>query len=509
MKKMFFLAATTVLALSSCSSEDVASENVVDNGLVPVTFDAPYLTSRATDKLELSGLQTRGFGVFAYEQGTLDFDQYYPTALTPNFMSDEKVSHGTSGKWEYSPIKYWSNNAGAKASFFAYAPHQTNSANTLKDASTTQSPRLVLHGRYNGPAIYYKVPETLDGGIDLCWGDFNNTGHAAVDLVKPGYDDKILFNFKHALSRISFNAQLWVDEVRPEVDHSTESSATHSKVLADGTTITIKSLKLVGNMATEGYLRLYDGKWDAQVSATKTLEMGNYFSGGALGSGACKYIMVNNTNEQALFGETNAGDMDNYFMTIPGGSFKVQVEYEVKTTDSALDGGAYTRTVKQISDQPYTLVAGKSYQFHLNLGMTSAKFTATVSDWQGTTIEEVDLPNNLPMVKTYSVKEAKGVAGAPTDGSYTNGDLWYNGTKLLKYNGSAWDDATEADCPAYIYSSSTYYKHGTGVTYTSDSSVTSVNDSCTSLEAAKNDAVNKNANGWYLIGDTLYYIQVK
>lgn len=445
MKKMFFMAATTVLALSSCSSEDVASESSVDNGLVPVTFDAPYLTSRATasDKLELLGLQTRGFGVFAYEQGTLDFDQYYPTALAPNFMNNQKVvgykdattvmtSDGSDfHHWGYTPVKYWSNNDGAKASFFAYAPWGTATAtgtNILKDASSTQSPRLVLHGRYNGPAVYYKVPETLAEGIDLCWGDYNNSGHAAVDLSKQAVGDNIKFNFKHALSRISFNAQIWDDQVRPDVVHGSEGAP--SKTLDGQTTITIKSLKLIGNMATEGYLRLSDGKWDAQVSATKTLEMGNYFTGGATGTAACKYIMNNVVTEQELFGAAN-----NYFMTIPGGSFKVQVEYEVKTTDTALNNGdGYTRTVKQISEQPYTLEAGKSYQFHLNLGMTSAKFTAEVSNWSEEKQEEIDLPANFPTVTSLvatAVESINTVPGTPSDGMY-----WYDATnsKLKKYN---------------------------------------------------------------------------
>lgn len=389
MKKILTLTAVAALALSACTSEELTqapTATVADNA--PVSFQTYMARTRANDALTTEKLKTRGFGVFAYMQGSLNFNQYFTTSSEPNFMKNELVTYQGSS-WTYAPTKYWSNNLEDKHSFFAYAPYYLPDGTSMTlDHIYPASLSLVLEGTNDGPAIYYIAPENLDDVVDLCWGDYNNTGKAVIDRTKPAVNDVMPFTFRHGLARVNFNAQIWTDEVRGDQDHATESDPI--KPLDAGTKIVIKSIKLIGKMGTNGTLRLCDGKWNATYVSNKQVEMGNFF---VKGSTACplNYTLDNIIGEQELFGTA-----EDYYTVIPGSEYKIQVIYDVVTTDSKLDAGNSTVTNTYITDQAYKMEAGKAYSFHLNIGMTAAQFSATVEDWDSTTQEykEIDVPAN-------------------------------------------------------------------------------------------------------------------
>lgn len=387
MKKILTLTAVAAAAmLTSCTSDEIAQTEETED--IPVAFEPYTVRTRANDAIDTEALKTRGFGVFAYHQGTLSFNQYFTTSSEPNFMKNELVTYQeASESWVYSPVKYWSNNLDDKHSFFAYAPYYLpDGIHKTLGHNYPASLSLVLEGTNDGPAIYYVAPDNLDKVVDLCWGEYKD-GKAVIDRVKPDVNDKMKFTFKHGLARINFNAQIWTDEVRGDYTHPTEG--TPNWLLNEGTTITIKSIKLIGKMGTNGYLRLYDGNWNATYVSNKQVEMGDFFKKG-INSCPCAYVLDNVKGEQELFG--SAGD---YYTVIPGSEYRIQIVYDVVTTDAKLDGGNSTVTNTYVTEQSYKMEAGKAYSFHLNIGMTSIKFEAEVNDWNLIPeYEEIDVPGN-------------------------------------------------------------------------------------------------------------------
>lgn len=100
---------------------------------------------------------------------------------------------------------------------------------------------------------------------------------------------------------------------------------------------------------------------------------------------------------------------DSYYL-IPSTSdqkLKITVEYTVRTYDNKLNnsGDSWT-TVNQKISKIVTFTSGldsnKIYRLNIYLGLTSVKFTATVSSWspdgsgnEGEELREVDLPINV------------------------------------------------------------------------------------------------------------------
>lgn len=377
MKQYFAMAvAMTAALMSSCSEEELVTTSENTNG-TPVAFDSYLARTRATTLTTLSSIQAAnaGFGVYAYEQGTLPVVDYTNSFVAPNFFANQQVTYNTPN-WEYTNIKYWPNNPGAMLSFYAYAPYNANITTDV-----TSNPRLILNGDYNGPALQYKMPAALNQGVDLCWGQEKDKTLAPVNKTKPGVNDKIQFNFKHALSRLGFNIQVFSDQATDGAGHSDAAA----DPIKEGTTIKVQSLKLIGNFATSGTLSLYDGKWDAPIANTAEYELNGVLNptiaGGLTASAAA--------TELPLF-----ADNETYVMMIPGGSFKIQITYDVETADPNLpDGKSVVRNVIT-SDQPFTAQAGVATNYHLNIGMTTVKFDATLVEWNTPNNEEVDLPNN-------------------------------------------------------------------------------------------------------------------
>lgn len=430
MKKYLFMAATAALALSSCSSdEELVQAPALDGDAI--TFDT-YMgaNARATKVLDDAQLKADGFGVFAYDQGTSEILSYVKGNIRPNFMLNEKIEWNTNdSKWEYSPVKYWPNNVNNMLSFYAYAPFDAN----LK--VITHNPHLVQNSIYNGPAIEYVIPSTLEAGVDLCWG-----ANATVDIATPAADaetapvnyyknpstgaaqnvstnGKIKFNFKHATSRLDFNLQIFND-LLTDKDHC--GTPAEGGSIAEGTSISVKSLKLIGNVASKGVLSLYDGSWDAQYE-TQVLDLTPYLN--ATVKGEMKEATAK--DEIAMFGD------DEYLYIIPGANYRIQIEYWVKT-DAGTDTDNSTLTKNTItSEVVFDAEQGKAYKYHLNLGMTTVKFDAEIEEWGAENETEVDLPNNTEFLTAAAAYKYE-------DGYTYNGTVKVEGNTITTtYNTSA------------------------------------------------------------------------
>ena len=457
---LFALAAAGILSSCSQSSDLVndlpTPSKEQKEEKTPISFDtynaksAVVRSSRAgyAGDMTTAMLQKEGFGVIAYYTGSDDYSTW--TKEAPNFMYNTKVSvagaDGTSPSndpWTYSPTVYWPNGnatadnvgaagtGGGKLSFFAYAPYVavTPSTGVVTSATTTGIKALSSNSATSAPTLTY----SLDGGVDLLWGTAGandvTVGNAAqagatltggkadvnVDLTKMKTNGKINFLFKHALAQINSL------KVVADIDNNgaaTGGSLSNTKIyvekvtLANGlTTGENPESTIIGN----GTFDLTTGIWTAGS------ERENVAFNVAAASVKTDADLAMNTAIQipATTPNVNPGvtEWEDIFSTpgvtttatnvfdgistklIPGSgqTLKITIKYWVTTKDSNLSKG-YTWIPQEVTK---TISLGniemnKSYGIVMHLGLTSVKFTATVSDWVAADSEvRADLPVNV------------------------------------------------------------------------------------------------------------------
>lgn len=392
-------------------------------------------------------LQKEGFGVIAYYTGSDDYSAW--TKEAPNFMYNTKVSvAGADGtaesqnpSWTYSPTVYWPNgnpaadkvgatgSEGGKLSFFAYAPYTAVTPNTgdATEKATTGIKGLTSNSSTSAPSVSY----SLNGGVDLLWGTAGTNGATVndaaqagktltdgkasvnVDLTKMKTDGKIKFLFKHALAQINSL------KVVADIDNNgaaTGGSLSNTKIyvekvtLANGETGVPSESTIIGN----GTFDLTTGLWTAgsdkeefsyNISAETVRAEGDV----ALSTD----IQIPETTPNVTLGNawedifatpgvtTTATDVLNGISTklIPGANqtLKVTIKYWVTTKDSNLSKG-YTWIPQEVTKTITlgTIEMNKSYGIVMHLGLTSVKFSATVSDWENAASSlSVDLPVNV------------------------------------------------------------------------------------------------------------------
>lgn len=423
MKKNLFFAAAALVLLAGCSSNEVTedSESKAKSAQVPVTFGT-YVGQTAVTRAGTAGtidndakLQTSsGFGVFAYYTD----NKKYSNEATPNFMYNQKVYYDD-GSWTYEPIKYWPNETGTvnneKVSdktdyltFFAYAPH----VSSVLTGETKGITALSANDKAGDPTVSYTVATNPSESVDLLWGVANTTtwknvtgtdqtletGKPFTNLIKPVLGQKIAFNFKHALAKLSIEIQGAFDKTTAE------------GTLQDGTKITVESVEITPAtdfFYSSGDLNLNNTAGEPLWTNTK---IDTDFKLGVSGEELNSTIKDSGNDEvQTIAGVTNTptnlyANKDDAFMVIPPtsaptGNLAVKITYYTTTADSQLKGGcSRVKNVitKTISGSSFKMEAGNAYTLLLTLGMTSVKVSATVATWEdATTQTAVDLPINV------------------------------------------------------------------------------------------------------------------
>lgn len=425
--------------MAACSSEaDLAvganNEPAADAGAVQFSAYTARSTRAGepatTDPIvEVAGLANAGgFGVFAYEQGTLDYSTYSTTATYPNFFYNQQVwGYETSGtkkidfetgatvNWEYAPIKYYSNNAGAKHTFFAYAPYSDGVEPVFNIGSAPQ------------------IRHSASQDFDLMWAE------PAMNREKPGVTESIMFNFRHALSKVTFHIVPFIDVV-----HGTGSHVI-GQTLAEGATVSVRGLRFVGVVPATALLNIGNGEWTIETSRE------GWFVPDA--------TTAHWTGSSAPLARVDLAPIK----FIPTDNLKIEISYEVTATDPAT-GKVESRILNKVTSlEKFTLEAGKAYNFYLDLGLTSVKFNAMVDPWTNAPTQIIDLPNNhgfniIPYVNftgaTPSLTEVpnSGTIYDITDatGTPTHGDGYYYSEKdncLYDYGvttAATWTKATTA-----------------------------------------------------------------
>lgn len=333
---MFELAVLAALTFASCSSESV--EDLGGNQTsqqVAIGFDG-YLGRSAVDTrgsvsdLEAIQATDKGFGVFGNHTTN---DGTTPT-YGQNMFVNQQVTFSSSSaetKWTYSPVKYWP--TAGHIDFLAYAPFD-------KDQELK-----------NNKNLDFRVNSDVTKQIDLLWDNAAN---------KTKTTEKVKFTFKHALAKIGYSVK------------STNNDAS--------TTITVKSIKLVGSE---------DEKTNAFYT-TGTIDLSKANGAEDLWttySADTKQNFTLLSSDQTLSTEYKP---ENYLFVIPqdfsgtANNLYVVVEYTVKTTDDI----KITNTVSQKITKDFE--QGKAYMINLTIGLTPIEFEATTVElWP--TAEDIDV----------------------------------------------------------------------------------------------------------------------
>lgn len=436
MKKFFYLALAAA-AMASCSSdESITSPEVTAEAAGDAVSFGVYSQTTRSKIEDQSTVERGGFGVFAFSQMTEDIASYTKQNYMPDFMYNQNVNRPVAaGDWVYAPIKYWPNNPGAKLSFYAYAPYfkefnndvyvytpESNDYSNENKTVDSTNVRLILGYDSMGPAIEYTRSSVATEGVDLLWGADKKLVTASatsitapVNYEKQKVDEKIEFTFKHAMSRLYFNVQVFSDQ-KDIVSVPDGTPATNG--LAENTKIVIQKVELIGNFANKGTLRLYDGTWKIEKGDYSNLvfEKGmGHFSKAVedsleLDDAKNEIDLLVGKSFDAAGTLLSPDKIDNFVMVMPGASFYIQITYDVITTDPAnpKNSSKVTNVIKStdanVAFNPsngfaggetgkYKLEAGKAYNFHLNIGMTTVKFDAEVEVWDPFD-QEIALPEN-------------------------------------------------------------------------------------------------------------------
>ena len=284
MKKIYLFAAMATM-LAACSENDLGKEEAaVQQNAEPgaVTFESyvnrPTTRSGATGTMTYNTDDSRklvdtGFGVFGFYTDDNEYDGQY----LPNFMYNEKIflKTGSPNYWTYEPVKYWPNEYGNsaiaddadKVSFFAYAPYVKVTPNTGKAENQTYGITQLSRNSLTGdPYVKYLASFDWTKNVDLLWGVCDEPSWAIVagenqqinngakglpwlNVQRPKTagtqaaqtDNRVKFNFKHALSQLNVQVDYDADqEIHSLIDNSLASS---TRVYVRSVTFTGFSMK--------------------------------------------------------------------------------------------------------------------------------------------------------------------------------------------------------------------------------------------------------------------------
>ena len=409
MKRFRFplLAASALLVLMACSSTDESVKDDLKNAEpLPVNFGT-YVNQGVTRAGATGDISTpahlgtaNGFGVFAYYTNDLE----YSGTTIPNFMYNQQVTSTDGTTWTYTPIKYWPNEYGStaesndidKVSFFAYAPYVAVNTSTgqVTGDNTYGITALTRNNATGDPMVKYIANTTSTGGsVDLLWG-VNTAGKPFTDKVRTATgDDKITFNFKHALAKLTATVK---------TDVSIDAK---SKVYVRSITITgfaSKGMLNLNNITADQPLWLgYDGTDLSFEGMTFNDGRKDGREGTADGTQANEKnqclnpVIIQNSSATNGVTATAVNLFANTPYIIPSGGSEavdITIVYDVETQDGNLstklsDGTTAGSSIENritktaVFGATTGFEAGKEYTLNLTLGMKKVEFSATVGGW--------------------------------------------------------------------------------------------------------------------------------
>ncbi len=524
MRKVYLLAAVAATVLASCSSNEkldtspVSQQPDVSTATeIPVGFSV-YTSRPTSTRSGLAGeisttvlgtVGNPGFGVFGYYTDNNDYDPQ----CAPNFFYNQRVYAKTAtNTFEYEPVKFWPNEYGNnaisddndKVSFFAYAPYvdvtpstgKVVKANPTDDDDKWGITGMSRNSSTGDPLIKYIASFDEDKSVDLLWGTVgvSNTvwpvvnepstpqnmtaGLPWLNVQRPSQiDQKLTFDFKHALSQLSVDVDAFIDG----------TDATNSLPTDNKTRIFIRSVSFSG-FAMKGALNLnntnannalwldysgtadldngetvviYDGRKDGKEGATgseasneKTLGLNPQFvqDENSIATGAWAATGVTNT-AAPLFRKWNGTAYvasTSPIMVIPtGDKLEVEIVYDVETLDPNLanyvsdaktPGSSIENRIRKevVFGSLQKMESGKRYVIHLHLGMNSVKLDAVVEPWKDAeSSAHVDLPLNVPAFAAAATPTSQTVNLLATQTKYEFAITGLNGGESVGATGAS------------------------------------------------------------------------
>ena len=357
------IAAMAALTLVSCSSDDLDSFSDNSSKNEAISFDGYWGRSAVAvngsrsimlnDKAALQGLEA-GFGVFG------NYKEANGQEFGANLFDNQQVTYKNS-EWTYSPHKYWLPQG--HIDFLAYAPYDSKYVNKVSK---------------DNQIIDFTVESIIKNQKDLLWA--NNAVNQTKDNIS-GTENKVKFQFKHALSRLGYSVKL-------KKDCSEDATITLKKIILAGsaTEPTGESATGSGAFYTNGAIDLATGNW----SSLSGKQYFNWYSAptpGASETSGSQSITFTSSTPDKTFKNTD----NEYLFVIPqnfsqtGNTLYVIVEYTIQYTGVKGSDGNPVIFTNEVHKQLTTdFKQGKAYTINLTIGRP-IEFDADVTPWTNTT----------------------------------------------------------------------------------------------------------------------------
>lgn len=350
--------AIPVDSISEVTFEEI-SEDVIPEGPTPVTFQFKDYTAGITRSpmRKAPALTARKYGVFGcYKNGEpLSHDN-----LSANLMNNQEVTF-VGDRWEYTPIKYWPQKEEGSnyASFFAYSPYANGNGFVSVNSASSE------------PVIEYNSINPMDDAGDLLYGSKINT-------TKNDNNGCVTIDSKHALARLNLKAVADLDQI-------SSGNITDTNVK-----ITIKSIKISGQIPNKGSFDLYSQQWKNLSTETQTYTLeGDYLAADLRDAGE---TFAANQPEGVTSSSKPIGVNPYLFIPTDGEkTITITVEYFITWDDAKLATG-YSRTKNVISKSlNLNIDAGYNYDLIIIFGLTSMKFVYSWDPWDSWENPEINL----------------------------------------------------------------------------------------------------------------------
>jgi hypothetical protein len=332
--------------ISEVTFEEI-SEDVIPEGTTPVTFQfKDYTATTRSPMRKAPALTARKYGVFGcYKNGEpLSHDN-----LSANLMNNQEVTF-VGDRWEYTPIKYWPQKEEGSnyASFFAYSPYANGNGFVSVNSASSE------------PMIEYNSVNPMDDAGDLLYG-------SKINATKNDNNGCVTIDSKHALARLNLKAVAAIDQSPSENNTDTK--------------ITIKSIKISGQIPNKGSFDLYRQQWKNLSTETQTYTLeGDNLAADLRDAGN---TFAANQPEGVKSSSKPIGVSPYLFIPTDGEkTITITVEYFITVDDAKLDTG-YSR-IKNVISKSLNLnfAAGYSYDMQIVFGLTSLKCDVSAnSSW--------------------------------------------------------------------------------------------------------------------------------
>ena len=355
-----FLSFLILLFCVSCSQE--INENAAMEDGASISFDTSWGKDVQTRGNEMVYHSIFKIGIFAKTKS--DGDWQDGESLDPssfmnnvNFFRSWVSEKNDWSKWDYTPHHYWPENENQKINFFAYAPRRDSASLNLAD---------------NHVRLYHS---TSKENVDLVWACSLNQNKSTVSKSE---NKAVELQFKHSLAKISFRIGL-----SEPLDGDADK----------GAQVILKSVKLCdpdgtgGVFIDGGYLNLATGEWnlDDPLSPRKVYTWTtpetdtNNKKDFLLSSDKINYENIPITVSDK-----------SYLFILPQTKFQpfyLIVDYVLKHADGMEEQRQAKGLVNVNSELPMKFVAGKAYNFVLNIPLNRIQVDVdtNVEGWTSTT----------------------------------------------------------------------------------------------------------------------------